>query len=276
MHALLLMAAAHLRYLHSGSRLYLGQESQHFSSTIIGFQNALTSPSLKEGADAVTACSLLLLQYSWSVPYPSTADLKNATCSRLELGNMLGFSAGLKTVLQTAWQVRTKSVFNTIIHAGMLDKLKAWVNEESVPCTIEELLSSKSMLPWPYFDHEDSGCAGYDCDLRDAVDRLIPLLRAATSNRREVDFLKEANQYLVLWPGKCDGIFRRAVERKNQEALLIMLCFFLCTATLASKEFWWLRDRSAAMAVDIHIYLDAWHPECRERVAQISQSFQSW
>jgi hypothetical protein len=262
MHGILLMASAHLRYLFPESKFYSDAEAQHLASTIAGLRNALAIGISGENTDIVTACSLILLQHAWSIPYSSgtSSDLKTP----VDIGsdNMLAFSAGLKSVLQSAWRVREKSIFKHIINPNMCDNLKEWSIVYSVSCKLEEFFQRKPMLAWPEFHDGQPECIEFDCDLVDALNRLTPVLRAADANCRGVDIaylLSEISQYLILWPGKCNGTYRKCIQENDKEALLILLCFYLCTISLASKDYWWVRDRSKFMSEAISRHLSKGH-----------------
>jgi hypothetical protein len=276
MHGVLLMASAHIRYLQPIARLYSDAEAQHLASTISGLRDALSEAISCENADIVTACSLILLHHAWSVSYSPANTAGTNTPVDIGSDNMLAFAAGLKSVLRSAWQVRKGSIFQEIINPNMVDNFKAWAITDSVSCGLEELFQGRSRRAWPEFREGDRACIELDCDLVDATDRLTPILRAAESYCRGVDMIRlsvEISQYLLLWPGKCDGTFRKAVQENDKEALLILLCFYLCTISLASNEFWWVRDRSKYMSLAISEYLAKDHNGYKETTAVVYDFF---
>jgi hypothetical protein len=274
MHGVLLMASAHLRYLSPESKLYSDAEARHLASTVAGLRDALSATLSAENADTVTACSLILKQYAWSIAYSPDEPLNIETPVDIGSDNMLAFSAGLKSVLQSAWHVRERSIFNEIIHSNMFDSFKVWATIDSVSCNLERIFQGNPRPAWPEFRNGESGCD--DCSLEDAVNRLTPILRAADSNCSGVDMshlFPEINHYLLMWPGKCNRAFREAVQRNDEEALLILLCFYLCTTSLASKDFWWVRDRSKFMSRAISEHLEKGHSGYKEKSALVWNYF---
>jgi len=160
MHGVLLIACAHLRYLHPDSKLYLDAEAHHLDLTLGGLRDALSCTLSNENADIVTACSLILLHHAWSVPYSSerTSDAHNP----VDIGsdNMLAFSAGLKSVLQSVWHVREGSIFKEIITPETVKNFKAWAAKESFPCRLESIFLGQPRLAWPEVGNGESACVG--------------------------------------------------------------------------------------------------------------------
>ena len=276
MHGILLIASAHLRYLHPDSKEYSDAETEHLASTIAGLRNALLDPITGENADIITSCSLLLLQHAWSVTYSPGESAGVKTPVDIGSDNMLPFSAGLKSVLWSAWQVREGSIYQNIINPNMVNNFKAWAIADSVSCAVEEIFREKTGHSWPEFRDGEAACVELDCGLVDAIDRLTPILRAADCKFRGLNMAHlsvEASQYLLLWPGKCDGTFRRAVQQNDEEALLILLSFYLCTTSIASSKFWWVRDRSKFMSQAISEHLVKNHNGYGEKAIVICNYF---
>lgn len=270
------MASAHLRYLHPNSQSYSDAEVHHLALTLSGFRDALSGTLSGENADVVTACSVILLHHAWTVAYSAEGSLNLHTSVDIGADNMIAFSAGLRSVLQSVWHVREKSIFKDIINPRMVNGFKAWAITESYPCKLEEIFIGHSRLAWPNAGDGERACLGLDYASMDTIDRLTPVMRAADFMRRGASLtylLTEISPYLLMWLGKCSDAFQKDVKGNDEEALLMLLCFYLCTLSLLSKDNWWVRDRSKFMIEAISERLRKNHNECGERAAFICNYF---
>lgn len=276
MHGVLLMAAAHLRYLHPESKLYSDAEAQHLALTLGGLRDALSCTNPDKNADILIACSLIILHHAWSVPYSPERSSDLRTPVDIGSDNMLAFSAGLRSVLQSVWHVREGSIFREIITPKTVHNFKAWAAAESSPCRLEKIFQGQPRLARHETSDGERACVGLDCGSMDAIDRLTPIMRAADFMCRGVNMthlLNEISQYLIMWPGKCTDVFQKDVQGNNEEALLILLCFYLCTLSLVSNDFWWVRDRSEYMSKAISERLCKDSHGCGERATLICSYF---
>jgi hypothetical protein len=276
MHGILLMASAHLRYLNPESKLYSEAEAWHLALTLGGLRDALSGTLSDANADTIISCSLILLHHAWSVPY--SPEKSSDLCTSVDIGadNMLAFSAGLKSVIQSVWHVREGSIFKEIISSKTVNAFKVWAATESLPCRLETLLQRQTDFAWPESSDADEACLGLGCGSLDAVDRLTPVMRAADCMSQGINIthlVTEISGYLLMWPGKSTDAFQKDVQQNDKEALLILLCFYLCTLSLLSRDFWWVRDRSKYMGHAISELLEKDTNRCRERALLICNYF---
>jgi hypothetical protein len=179
MHGIFVMASAHLRYLNPESKLYSDAEAWHLSLTLGGFRDALSGTLSDANSDTIIACSFILLHHAWSVPYSADKSLDQGTLVDIGADNMLAFSAGLKSVLQSVWHAREGSIFKEIISSKAVNTFKIWAATESLPCRLETTLQRQTGPAWPDSIDSDKACIGIGCGSLDAVDRLTPVMRAA-------------------------------------------------------------------------------------------------
>ncbi|KAH8815505.1 hypothetical protein F5884DRAFT_181201 [Xylogone sp. PMI_703] len=272
MHAILLMASAHLCYLHPESSQYSEAEAYHLALTLSGFRSELSNPLSAQNADAVVACAFILLHHAWSVEFSSNNEPSRDRKVDIGTDNMLAFSAGLKNVLLSVWHARDGSIFKDIIDQSKVQQFKEWASTEAKPSDIEKVLVSDASLSWPDESEQYGECLGLGCGSMDAVERLVPVLRAVDYMTRGIslDYLvPEIAGYLLMWPGKSSDAFQKEVRENDSEALLVMLCFYTCTLNLISKDFWWVHKRSKYMYNAICALLDKDGNPCKERVMRI-------
>jgi hypothetical protein len=275
MHGILLMASTHLRYLNPESKLYAEAESYHLALALGGLRGALSGTMSDANADTVIACSLILLHHAWSVPYSPEKSSELLTPVDIGADNMLAFSAGLKSVLQSVWHVREGSIFREIIRSITVNTFKIWAATESFPCELEMIRQRQPGLALPN-DDGDEACVGLGCVSMDAIDRLTPVMRAAhfmTQGNNINHLVTDISRYLLMWPGKCTDEFQKDVKENDKQALLILLCFYLCTLCLVSNDLWWVRDRSRYMCHAISERLEKDTDWCGERAAWMCKHF---
>ncbi|RFU30146.1 hypothetical protein B7463_g6232, partial [Scytalidium lignicola] len=272
MHAILLIASAHLHYLHPESNKYSDAEAYHLALTLSGFQSDLSKPLSNENADTVVACSFILLHHAWSVEFSSNGERSINGTIDIGTDNILPLSAGLKNVLISVWHAREGSIFKDVIDQDQVRGFKEWAATESTPTDIEKIFVPNSDSAWLDSCDGYGACVGLGCGSIDAVGRLVPVLRAVDCIFREVNIdhlLPEIASYLLMWPGKSSDAFQKEVRENDNEALLIMLCFYTCTLRLLSKDFWWAHRRSSYMCGVISALLGKEGNPCAARVAQI-------
>lgn len=91
------------------------------------------------------------------------------------------------------------------------------------------------------------------------VDRLIPIFHLinALDYGEDLGYLMtEVKSYLLMWPGKCTKEFETAFGNNNTDTLIVMLCFYVSTLWLVSKDVWWVQERSKFMCTAILQHLD--------------------
>lgn len=264
------MASAHLRYLYPESNCYADAEAYHLAQTLSGFQSDLSNIHSSYGnADTIIACSFILLHHAWSAVNSTDIKQPSIDSSNISKDNILAFASGLKNVLLSVWHVREGSVFKDIIDASQLHRFKQWAVSESAPSGIEKLLMPNPDVSWLEEDESSINCTGMSCGSIDAVARLVPVMRAVDYRVRKENIehiLPEIAPYLLMWPGKSTDAFQQEVRENDSEALLIMLCYYICSQFLLSEDFWWTHKRSKYMCRVISSMLTADGNPCADRV----------
>lgn len=268
MHAILLMAASHLKYLQPKEEQFHKAEGQHLSRTLAGFRTALTVPVSEDNADVLLSCSILLLHHAWTVPYSSNQASEEYNNIDIDIGadNLLQLSVGLKYVALSMWEVREQSIFNHIISSKTIHRIKDW--NAKLPSMLDPprfwtrhlTLTDGDLVEGNY-----DGCS-------DALERLLPVLKCLGSAKcmtDHPDVVSDIGRYLCLWPVKSSDDFLRLAKANEPRCLLVLFSFYLCMSNLASKHFWWVRDRAGCMCNALHMKLENEAQEWRDLLADI-------
>src|SRR4051812_8018091 len=102
MQAVFLVTAAHLQYLQPYNNDHKAMVLECLSQALPGFRLALDNlpGTTPDSADALMACSLLLLQYSWD------ASIPDGTGDNDGWDSLLGLYNGVKKIVFSFWEVQ--------------------------------------------------------------------------------------------------------------------------------------------------------------------------
>jgi hypothetical protein len=248
MHAMLLMAASHLRHLHPEERRYHVQELEHFSQAIPGFNAALSDSITQGNAYALLACSSLILQYQWASHDLTECDANNAL--DLGFGSLLGLYSGMR---QVALASLTIAVHDPDLYSFMFYRpiftIKRYSENTNIPLELEGFFTHCCQCP----EWSTMGEGNFSIRM-DAARGLIPILSAVKLGLAELEvssLMPDIARVLFVLPLFTTTDFAQLLKENDEVALLILLYYYALVLRLLSGKFWWMRERSAHVCESI-------------------------
>jgi hypothetical protein len=213
MHAVLLVTASHLQHLQLFEARHRTVALEHLSQTLPSFRNALATLTASRGgsADALLACSMLLLQYSWKFTL-STAQ--NMSCDPEGFGSLLGLYSGLRYIVFEILDARAGSRFDSMLTYSPRLKTERHFEDTTFTSEIEA-----------FFDHcltctKISGTKPRNLsDCIDAAHHLIPILCALMLGRHCLEasgLMLDVARYLFAWPNLLSDDFINLVKVNDE------------------------------------------------------------
>jgi hypothetical protein len=242
--------------------------SLQLSQALPGFRTALDSLSsdIPEHGDALLACSLLLLQFSWEFTLPTSEESHSENAG---WHTMLGLYRGVRNVINEVWGMNSKSSrFAQFWAYNPKKTIELYFENTIVPPNIEAC-----------FNHcltctKISNNKGDDLNICiDASQRLIGILCALKMGPRELEdtnLLIDVARCLFTWPTALAAKLFELSETSDKRCHVIMLLYFAAIARIRSEQFWWMRDRAIYMFETLFLTLQG---ECEECTGMIRQLF---
>jgi len=202
--------------------------------------------------DALMACSILLLQYSWELSMPTDQN------SRLESDGwdtLIGLYDGVREIVITFYKLRKEgSRFAAFLIYSPRITIESYFEGKEIPPDIETCFTHLITCTEISDDHGDSlkgwtGDALRDCTAHDAARRLISIwcaLKLGPQGLEESGLLLDVARLLFTWPNvHSAGFFDLTSKGGRHQAVL--LYYFAAIYRLRSERFWWMRARAAYM-----------------------------
>lgn len=262
MHAIFLVAATHLQYLQPHESRHrvialqnLSQVLPAFRTEIDTFSDSKTYPA--ETAEALVACSLLLLQYTWNFD----SEVWNHDES------LTGLYRGLTSI--------TLSCMDRVI-SGCLSPFLAY----SPRLHIEQCMRLAGVAHKidAVFLHILTCTKISDIqpenpsDFYDPIERINSILWALDAERNGfggVDLELPAARYLFSLPNWLPDGFIALAKAKDGRAQAVLLYMFAAISRLGSERFWWMRKRALNVFEEISLILGNRCEMCTGRAKEI-------
>jgi hypothetical protein len=267
MNAVFLMTASHLQYVQPYESRHSKVVLDQLSQVLPNFRAALGAlPSNKLGyGDALMACSMLLLQYSWK--YPSEV-MQDIYAENDGWDTMLGHYEGVRNIVMEFWDMeRGGSRFTTfLIYSPRISIDRHLENTESPPdieACFEHCLSCTKIST-------DQG-KSLDC-CTEVSRRLIPIwraLRLCNGGLGAPNLLLDVARYLFTLPSTLPSGFVELTHGKDGRYQLILLYYFAAISRLPSERFWWMRGRAIHMFETILLRLKDKCEECTRMASKL-------
>jgi hypothetical protein len=252
MHAMLLMAASHLRHLHPEEPRYRMQELEHFSQAIPAFTAALSDSITADNAYPLLACSALILQYQWACH--DLTDHGPDNFLDFGFGNLIGLYSGMRQLALASLPVTINDPFlYPFMFYRPIFNIKRYSENTNIPLELESFFTHCCQCPkW-------SGVAERNFDIRmNSARSLIPVLSAVKLGSAELEvsgLMPDIARVLFILPLFTTSEFAQLVKDNDEAALLILLHYYALVLRLLSEKYWWMRDRSAHVCKSILIKL---------------------
>jgi hypothetical protein len=259
MHSVLLVAASHLQHLQPTENRHRKVALEHLSQTLPSFRNALAAlpDRRRDTADALLACSMLILQYSWEF---NGSTIRDANPNPEGFGSLLGLYSGLRYIVFEIIDERSGSRFDSMLTYSPRLKIESYFKDSNLPSEIE-VFFGHCLTCTKISDNKSgsvNGCV-------DAAHRLIPILCALKLGRRCLEasgLILDVARYLFAWPNLLSDDFIHLVKISDERSQVVLLYYFAAVLNIRSERFWWMRDRSVYMCDTILLRLGDRCEEC--------------
>lgn len=240
MHAILSMAAAHLKATHAVDQTYTERELQHQSAAIKGLQSTLAGGVTKENSDAIFASSLLLYHHAWTtVDDDNSSFTVNLPCSLVDL---IPIGTCIKGMVMETGLLRTSMWQEAVAYSPRI-ALMLCVQHTTVPQELEEAFKKQYLLVRP--DELDSW--QYEAFMAECR-RLIPVMSVLKLRDRGLldiaPITTSIVRYLFTWPVLLAEGFFEMERQEDSLARLALLHFFTAVAKSGIESMWWARQRT--------------------------------
>jgi len=231
MHAMLVMAASHLRHFQPQEICHRQQELEHFAQVIPAFNAALSGPITEANSYALCACSLLILKYSWACP--ELADRETNNSIEIGFGSLLELYSGMRRLALILLTIHDPYIYSVMFYRP-IETIRRYSKATNVPSELEA-----------FFTH----CARNGTALEmDAARCLIPILSALKIGEVELEasgLMPDISRYLFFLPMLSSAEYVQLLRNDDEVSLIILLYYFALVRRLLSGKFWWMRERSA-------------------------------
>ncbi|KAI9831263.1 MAG: hypothetical protein M1838_005743, partial [Thelocarpon superellum] len=240
MHAVLTMAASHLRYLKPDDPTERQAELHHVSQALHGLRSALSAPLSESNASTLISSSLLLFHHAWTC-----LDFQNPLDEHhLDLGmdHLFALSTGLRRVLLATMPMRDIYFFQPMLCHRPTSTIRQYSERTTFPVELEAFFVDcywGTSSP----DASDEDFSAY----MDAAIRLIPALSILKQTRGLVELPElwtDMGRLLFSWPVKCEAGLVESTRRNDRTAQILLLLFYLTVSKLLPESFWWAQKRS--------------------------------
>lgn len=262
MHTIFLVTATHLQHLQPHETRHRIVALQNLSQALPGFRNAIDNLSGSreypmEMAEALIACSLLLLQYSW--------NFDSEVWNRDE--SLTGLYRGLMAItLSCLDEVREGSLSSMLTYSPRLhieQRMRIAGTAYKVDGVLLHILSCTKISN---IQPENPS------DFLDPIERLNSILWALDpdgNGSANLDLELPAARYLFNLPNWLPDGFIRLVKMNDGRAQTLLLYMFAAITRLRSERFWWMRKRALYLFEEISLSLGNRCVECTSRAHEI-------
>jgi len=259
MHAVLLVTASHLQHLQPSETQHRRVVLEHLSQVLPSFRNALDTLPVGRGdsADALLACSMLILQYSWEF---NLSAIQDASRHAEGFSSLLGLYSGLRYVIFEIIDARGGSRFDSMITYSPRLKIEQYFEGSNLPSEIK-VFFGHCLTCLKISDNKDGNLSDYV----DAARHLIPILCALKLGHRCLEasgLILDVARYLFAWPNLLSDNFIHLVKINDERSQVVLLYYFAAAFNIRSERFWWMRQRSVYMCEAILLRLGDRCEEC--------------
>jgi hypothetical protein len=221
MHAVLMLAASHHRFLYRSTHSYRYYELEclHRSYALSGLRYTLDTTISQDNFDSLLACSFLLLFHSWSF-----LDTPNMDEIDFAVDGVLALTCGTRDLILQARKQRIHSIFGGVLTRSF-----------DIP---EQEVSFPVLQDLCYALYSEKT----DNTYRSAAKSLV-----STLSLIQKDTSHDVERYLVLWPALCSNEYIAAIRQNDEQALAILAHFYAAASALSSRCDWWFTNRSSFM-----------------------------
>jgi hypothetical protein len=261
MHAVFLVTATHLKCLQPNEKKHQVVALQSFSQLLPVFRNAISTISDNEEysietAEALIACSMLLLQYGW--------DIDSQVWSN---GGSLGLYRGLVSITISCMpRVRGGSFYGMLAWSPRL-RIEKCMIYAGAKCTFDGVFAHiLTCTKISDIQPEDPS------DLSDILQRLSTIFWALDSDPdefREVGLELAAARYLFTLPTWLSDGFIHLSRLPDGRAQVVLLYYFTAITQLRSEKFWWMTKRAIYMFNEMSCIIGDKCVECTGRAQEI-------
>lgn len=259
MHAVLLVTASHLQHLQSGETQHHKVALEHLSQAVPSFRNALATLPVRTGdtADALLACSMLILQYSWEFSLSTIQDMSRHAEG---FSSLLGLYSGLRYIVFEIVDARGGSRFDSMLTYSPRLKIERYFEDSNLPSEMK-VFFGHCLTCTKISDNKDRNLS----DCVDAAHRLIPILCALKLGHRFLEasgLILDVARYLFAWPNLLSDDFIHLAKINDERPQVVLLYYFAAVLNIRSERFWWMRERLVYMCKAILLRLGDRCEEC--------------
>jgi len=240
MHAILALAAAHLKATDAAHQDYTERELQHQSAAIKGLRSALAEGITKENSDAIFAGSLLLYHHAWTTADDDNPALaENFPCTLIDL---IPIATGIRGMFMEQNLARTSRWREAIAYSPRV-ALTMSILDTTVPQELEEAFKKQYLL----VRHDGMGNWRYEAFMTECR-RLIPVMSVLKLRDRGLldvePITSSVVRYLFSWPILLAKGFLEMETQGDSLARLVLFHFFTTVARTGIKSMWWAHRRT--------------------------------
>jgi hypothetical protein len=263
MHAVFLVTATHLQHLQPNDTGHQLAALEHLSQALPKFRKTLAANSEFKGShgEALIACSMLLLQYSWT--YDSEG-----------WSNLLGLYRGLRSIviefietLDGSDGSRLTTMFTSMLSYSPRMRIERHFQNTKIPSDIEDIFIHVLSCPKISDSQPDELT-----DFTEPSNRLMTILFALKLGMRDLEasgLILDVARYLFSWPNLLPNCFINLLRRDDERAQVILLYYFAAVSRLRADRFWWMRERGVYMFEAILNSIADRCTECTDRAREI-------
>jgi hypothetical protein len=265
MHAVFLVTATHLQHLQPHERGHQIVALENLSQVLPIFRNEIdiTSDSKEcpvELGDALIACAMLLIQYSWTLDSGEWSSLLD----------LYGLYHGMMSItiscIDRAPQLRWGSLSPMLGYSPRLH-IERCMKDMAVPCPLDAaFLHCLTCTKISDTKPEDTNV------FYDPIRRLSSILWALDLDHKRFEqsgLTFAASRYLFTLPHFFGDSFLHLLRLQDGRAQVILLYYFAAVSRLKSDQFWWMRVRAIHMFEHISHSLGNKCVDCTARAYEI-------
>jgi hypothetical protein len=240
MHAILSLAAAHLKATHSAHQDYSERELQHQSAAIKGLRSALAGGITKENSDAVFASSVLLYHHAWTTADDGNlAIAENFPCTLIDL---IPIGTGIRGMFMEKFLARASRWREAMAYSPKVALMMS-VMDTTVPQELEEAFKKQYLL----VRRDGLDNWRYEAFMTECR-RLIPVMSVLKLRDRGLLDIEPITasivRYLFTWPILVANDFLGMETQGDSLARLVLFHFFTTIMRTGIESMWWARRRT--------------------------------
>ena len=255
MHAVFLVTAAHLRHLQPNDTGHQLLALEHLSEVLPRFRKTLAANSDFKGShgEALIACSMLLLQYSWTYDSEGWSGLLGLYRGLTNI--VIGFTG----TLDGSDGSRVRKMFTSMLIYSPRRRLERHFQNMHIPSDIEDVFAHV-LCCRKISDKQPDELTDFTEPSR-RLKSILFALKLGTRNLEALGLMIDVARYLFSWPNLLPNFFIRLLQQEDERAQVILLYYFAAVSRLRADRFWWMRERGVSKFESI---LESIGDRCRE------------